>query len=607
MNKHLFCMSAAALLCLAICAPAGAEKPGGAAGSLSPAQASVTEPASSAVSSEASQAHPASEAQPAESEDSPEAADDKASKPVIDSGHNDESLLYPLSSESFPEDTPRVISFLQALRMGVAYSPELEAARAHYEQGCWQTEYARTGGNPKVNFSSNVSYILPEVSMNLGGMKITTVNSLDWDFGLTITQAIATFGRLHYSVLASQLAEKAAMESYRQALESEMVQTASAYVKCMLAKEEVVITEHHLESRKAALKDAEALFEAGTAAKYDVLRYRSEATAARQSVIEAKSALAQTKAALCSRLGMRPGTPFELAPIDVNKIIPSDMTGKINLAASIEDAIKRRPELAILRWTREAAEARCDLIKSSNNPTLALQSQVNNGRGSSMSPWTTWATSLVLQVPIYDAGERHAQLGEMREAIRELDANIESAERAIRLDVETTYYTLQSTWLRINQARVGLEQAEEAERVAEIRYKAGLSTSTELLDAQTSLVDAQQALAIASHSYLLCVLNWVRATSGAYPIQVPGPLDPDNEHMVRPPSWYGNILKDRPGADSDSLINNLGLWDSTENSGGTAPPDPAVRPELEIVSQPAQGSGQETVPAPEASKTINEK
>lgn len=586
MNKHSFRFTAAAILCLALLAPAGAEKPTGAAGSLNQAKASVTEPSVS------------SDVKSAASETASEVSDENAaSKPVIDSGHNDDSLLYPLSSESFPEDTPRVISFLQALRMGVAYSPELEAARARYEQGCWQTEYARTGGNPKVNFSSNVTYILPEVSMNLGGMKITTVNSLDWDFGLTITQAIATFGRLHYSVLASQLAEKAAMESYRQALESEMVQTASAYVKCMLAKEEVVIAEHHLEARKAALKDAEALFEAGTAAKYDVLRYRSEATAARQSVIEAKSALAQAKAALCSRLGMRPGTPFELAPIDVNKIIPSDMSGKINLAASIEDALNRRPELAILRWTREAAEARCNLVKSTNNPTLALQSQVNNGRGSAMSPWTTWATSLVLQVPLYDGGERHAQLGEVREAIREIDAGIESAERAIRLDVETTYYTLQSTWLRISQARVGLEQAEEAERVAEVRYKAGLSTSTELLDAQTALVDAQQSLAIASHSYLLCVLSWVRATSGAYPIQVPGPLDPDNEHMVRPPSWYGNILKDRPGADSDSLINNLGLWDSTENGEETSVPDPAVRPELKNAIQPEQGR-KEAAPAP---------
>jgi len=141
-----------------------------------------------------------------------------------------------------------------------------------------------------------------------------------------------------------------------------------------------------------------------------------------------------------------------------------------------------------------------------------------------MSPGQQWVTGVVLNLPLYDGGAARAQAGQAREAVRGLAANLEAVRRAVRLDVEDSFLNLASRWQRITQARQGLEEATEAARVAEVRYGAGLSTSTELLDAQTALVSARQALLAARYGYLGAAVSWNRAISGEFPVEAPGPL-----------------------------------------------------------------------------------
>lgn len=468
--------------------------------------------------------------------------------PELDS--TGKGLNDPMFNDSFTtpqaQDDVLVVSFYGALKAAVDNSPDLAAYQARIEQSKWKTESARTGGNPKISAAAKYTHLSPEVSAEFGGAKITTAYEHDYDVSLVLQQAIATFGRLHYAVLAAQLAEKGAQESYRQQLETVLADTAVNYIGCLLATEEVGIAQQLLESRQAALRDAEHLFEAGTVAKFDVLRVRSEATSARQTLIEVHNAEKLAKARLCSSIGLPQGTPFVVSSLNLDNV-PHDLAGQIDLSKSIAEAMERRPEIQVLEWAQQTAEANLNLVKSSTNPTLSLESVVNAGRSTSMAPSTTWTTGIVFSVPLYDAGEKKAKSGEIMETIRELEANTEVVKRAIRLDVEKSYLTLSSRWERITQARVGLEQAAEACRVAEVRYAAGLSTSTELLDAQTALAQARQSLAAAAYGYLAANVSWVKAVSGKYPVDIPGWED---DHRVSEDAWY--YLPQRNGESAGS-------------------------------------------------------
>ena len=422
--------------------------------------------------------------------------------------------------EARPAPAPLQVDFSTALKASADASPELEAARARIEQARWATEEARSGGNPRLTFDGTYTRLADDVTASLGPKLLVLSPADSYKVALTLQQAVATFGRLHYAVLAGEMAERAAREEYRQLLNNEMTLSADAYLAALLAAEEVSIAEQQLAARKSALRDAEALFEAGNVARFDVLRVRSEATRAGQLLLEARNRLQVAEARLASRMGLPVGTDLVLEPVGFDNPPPADM------AAPLEQALALRPEIQALGWALESARARLGLAESQDNPTLSLQSQISNQTSTGLAPADQWVSALVLSVPLYDGGTSRAQAGRAREGVRELQASLEGARRLVRLDVERSFLDLVNRWERIAQARQGLEEATEAARVAEARYAEGLSTSTELLDAQTARVQAQQALAAARYSYLGSTVAWVRAISGEYPVEVPGPLAP---------------------------------------------------------------------------------
>lgn len=433
------------------------------------------------------------------------------------------------------EGAPRY-TLRDAMRMAMTNSPALDSARAAYQQAKGATEEAYTAGNPTVDLNAGYTFTVPELSATMGDTKIVTGFQHNYNASLAINQVISTFGRLHYSVLASQMAEYSALEQYRQALESQLATTANKYLNVLLAQESVVIAAQQLDAQKSSLRQAEDLYKGGTAAKFDVLSVRSAATSAELTLIEAKNALRLAKAALCSDMGLPIGTEFNVAPFTWEKI-PDNVVAGYDLEESVLGALERRPEVKATQWAKEAAEARLELSRNNRNPSLALQSTVSNTRATAMSHSTMWVTSLVLSVPVYDGGVESAQTKQLEAAVQQLDANLENVRRGVRLDVEQCYYNLNSRWERIVQARVGLEQAEEAYRVAEVRYGAGLSTPTELLESQSALVAAKRSLATAKYSYLGANVDWMLATSGAYPFEVVGPLD-ESDLKADLDAWY---------------------------------------------------------------------
>lgn len=427
-------------------------------------------------------------------------------------------------------------SMRQAMETAAANSPELRAARAAYEQAKGGTEEAYTGGSPKVDFNGGYIFTVPEAKATMGEQTIVIGHQHNYSLGLSLTQVISTFGRLHYSVLASQMNEYMALEQYRQALEAKWASTADRYLKVLLAKEAVVIAVEDVGLRESSLKQAQDLEAGGMVAHFDVLTMQAAKASADVALIEAKNAYRLARAALCSEMGLPAGTEFNLVMPDVDSI-PKDAVKNYDLRKSIEEAYVRRPELQALRWAEEAAKARLEVSRNSRNPTLSLNSEISNTRSSSMASGTTWVTRLMFSVPIYDAGVEKAKSKQLEAALEQIDANLESAKRGVRLDVEQCYYNLDSRWQRLKQAKITLAQSEEAYRVAEIRYGAGLSTPTELLDAQSALVAAKRSVTTAMYSYLGANIDWALATSGAFPLPPIAPIDP-SDLKTHLDAWY---------------------------------------------------------------------
>jgi outer membrane protein TolC len=287
----------------------------------------------------------------------------------------------------------------------------------------------------------------------------------------------------------------------------------------LLAQDAVAIAVDNLEARQANLRTSQLLFDQGVAARFDVLSNSAAVALAQQRLIETRTAEKRAKARFLSLLDVALDGPLRLEALDLHA------PGQISLSDAKQRALESRPDLRSLRWAMEEAKARVEVAETSNNPTLELQNTTVNRNAAGFAPGTQNTTALVLSVPLFDGGLSRAQAEQAKEVVFQLGQGLEQSERDVVLQVEEIYDQLLDRWTAIGVAEENVRQADEALRVAVLRYENGISTNTELLDSQATRSQARFDLAVRRAEYLQSRWAWWQATAAEYPTEVPFPVD----------------------------------------------------------------------------------
>lgn len=425
----------------------------------------------------------------------------------------DESL--PSVTQPRKEEELLKLDLRGAMSEALQDAPSLEKIDSRIRQAEYRVQEAFTPAYPTANFEAQYSRIEPPVSFP-GGTVISPPNN--YRFTLVLRQAIFTFGRMKWNVLATKLGKRVVQEEYRAELNRLIFLVAQRYTEALIAQEQVANAQDDFEAQLANLRRSELLFEQGVAAKFDVLRNSSAASAAQQTLIEAQTNESIAKARLLSLLDQPLRRKLQLEAIPLKPPVDD-----FHLAESKMYALETRPDLRSLRWAVEQAKAQVEVAETSNNPSLDLINTTTNQNATGFSPGTSNTTAIVLSVPLFDGGVSHFQKEQAVESVRQLTYDLEQAERDAVLQVEELYRQLKDRWRAISVAEENVVQAEEALRVAVLRYENGISTNVELLESQSARTIARFQLAQAKSNFILSKWSFWQATAGEFPVEVPLP------------------------------------------------------------------------------------
>lgn len=438
---------------------------------------------------------------------------------------NPEELAPPRTvplSESLPSvtDPQRAHELLHldlrtAMGLVLEDMPSLKRITSRIRQAEYRVQEAYSSAYPTLDFSAEYSRVQPPISFP-GGPVISPADN--YAFRLTLRQVIYDFGRMKWNVLASKLSKRVVQEEYRTELNRLIMLVAQRYIEALLAQEQVTIAQDDLEAQLANLRTSQLLFKQGVAARFDVLRNSAAASQAQQILIEAETAEAIAKARLLSLLNEPLDRRLQLDALPIRP--PND---ELYLSDAKLKALETRPDLRSIRWAVEQARAQIEVAETSNNPRLDLTNTSVNQNATGFSPETSNTTAIVFSVPLYDGGVSHWQKEQAVESVNQLTHDLEQAERDAVLQIDEVYNQLSDRWRAIAVAEENVTQAEEAMRVAVLRYENGISTNVELLESQAARARARFELARARGNYLLSRWNWWQATAGEYPTEVPMP------------------------------------------------------------------------------------
>ncbi len=207
---------------------------------------------------------------------------------------------------------------------------------------------------------------------------------------------------------------------------------------------------------------------------------------------------------------------------------PLDAGGEpdLRLAVASPDALLREAEAsrADVRAARERADAARRVARDSWAdwaPSLSGVAQTFLQDPPTLStPHDGWQAQLVLSVPLFEGGLRTGQRRERLALEAEAAAQLTGLTRQARSEVRSALSALQHAEAALEQSRRGAERAQAALALVSQAYRAGATTSLDVVDAEQRARDADTAAVVAEDAVRQGRLDLLSA-AGRFPERGP--------------------------------------------------------------------------------------
>lgn len=320
------------------------------------------------------------------------------------------------------------------------------------------------------------------------------------------------FGRVR-SLSEAALAQYLATEAAQRAAQISLVaEVGRAYLTERALAEQLQLAQQALVAREDAYRLAQQRFQAGATSEADLRQQETLVEAARVSVVALNRQRGQAANALAVLVGRPIGElppPVSLAEQAIVAEIPAGMPS---------DLLIRRPDILAAEQRLIAANANIGAARAAFFPRITLTGNVgvaSDELGDLFSGGTgLWSFMPQIRLPIFDGGRNRAnlRLSEVRknQAVVDYEQTIQRAFREVA-DALVARGALDEQVAA--QERLRAAQSERL-RLAEQRYRNGVASYLEVLDAQRELFDAEQALVQARQLRLTNSVDLYRALGG---------------------------------------------------------------------------------------------
>ncbi len=318
-----------------------------------------------------------------------------------------------------------------------------------------------------------------------------------YNFGLSFSQRLFDGGRTAGQSRAAGASLRSAEIGLTAAEAQLVLDVTQAYYDALLADRLVAIADATLEQADTTLVQTQLAREVGNTSEFDLLRARVTRDNQRPVLIRRRSerdiAYVRFKQLLNLPLAepVRLTTPLgdttaaPLARISALTDAPGDTTPEARApvrqaSANVE---AQRGLVGAARGERWPA-----VTVSSSFAQIAFPSDAFPGSDDFLTDWTV---GVGVSVPLFTGGRIRGDVGVARATLRDAELRLRQTHEAAQVDARNTVLSLEAAVAAVQASEGTVEQAARAYEIAELRYREGLSTQTELLESRLQLQQAQ--------------------------------------------------------------------------------------------------------------------
>ncbi|MBU7572878.1 MAG: efflux transporter outer membrane subunit [Hydrogenophaga sp.] len=336
--------------------------------------------------------------------------------------------------------------------------------------------------------------------------------------GVNLSYELDLFGRLAGARDAAALdaqSREALLQSTRLLVQAEVAQT---YLALRALDTERTLVQDTAAAYADTLRLTQRRFEAGDVAELDVIRIQTELAATEAEGFALGRSRAELEHALAVLVG-EPASGFALAPADAARVLPVIPAGVPGTV------LTRRPDVAAAQAALLAAQARVGVAQAAWFPSVALTAAAGYASPDlgDLFKWSAraWGVGALLSMPLFDGGRREA-------GVQGAQAQLDAAAASYRGQVLTAFREVEDQlsalrWLQDQSLAQGraVSAAQRASAISETRYRNGLVSQLELLDARRNeLINRRQAQRVEAAQQQATV-RLIRAIGGGWEAGAP--------------------------------------------------------------------------------------
>jgi len=310
----------------------------------------------------------------------------------------------------------------------------------------------------------------------------------DLDASIGIDYLLFDFGGREANVERARQALMAANWTHNSTLQQVLFAAVDAYFQVYATQEAVLSTRAAEKASLTSLQAARARLEAGNATRADVLQAQTAYSQSQLTRTRAEGESSVALGVLANALGLPAQQPLRIAP-------PPDLALQREGEAAVEQLIAaaraQRPDLAAAEAQVRAARSAIDVARASTRPSVSAFGSVGATQSSPGSDPRSGAIGLQLRIPIFTGYRNSYRVQQARDQLDLEIANRDRLDNDVALDVWTAYQDLRTERAALDTASDLVASAQENYSVALGRYRAGVGTVTDLLNAQSALADAE--------------------------------------------------------------------------------------------------------------------
>jgi len=385
----------------------------------------------------------------------------------------------------------KVYTLEESIREALSNNRRLNAKRERIDQAQNVRNQARADFLPKLSTSYGYTRYgwKNQIKTEIFNTEIGSLNNYQWKG--TITQPIFTGFALISSYRLAELGiDQSELEVQLETLDLALA-AKTAYFDILTADNAVETARKAAEALESHAEVARNFYKVGMIPINDLLQSEVEASNAKHYLIKAQNAARLARSRLNTILSRPVNAEIDVVEIKVHEAQQGDFQ------EYLEEALRNRPEIKLIDNLLLQTDQVIRLAESKNYPEVVFvweytkEGDTPSVDGGEYHQASNWAAQAALKWTFWEWGKTYYTVKEQESIKNELLKTRMQLEEDIQLQIKDAVLNIETAEANIPITRKAVEQGEENLRVSQERYKAQVSTSTEVLDAQRYLTDAR--------------------------------------------------------------------------------------------------------------------